>query len=124
MKKKIRLGDLIDSYHNTNNSEGYRVYRDGWCECYGTVPAPYATFVTINLPKSFKNNSSNGASENNEVITYTPQVGAGSPSTLSGAFISSNQIQVFQINSAKSSLWIKYLARGYLTDEEMSKYDL
>ncbi len=119
-ENKIQVGDLIDSYHNANNTEGYRVYKDGWCECYGTVSTPHVTLVTVDLPKAFKN----GSGVNNEVITYTPQVGAGSPSTLSGAFISSNQIQVFQMNTANSSIWVKYIARGYLTDEEMSAYNL
>ena len=130
-QNKIRLGDLIDSYHNANNTEGYRVYKDGWCEhwgLYGNLPCNSITEVT--LLKHFKlvNNSNwhvNTYKDYGGVQVTCSQVGYGYISTLSGAFSASNKIKLYhQHSEGKAGMSVKWEAKGYLTDEEMSTYNL
>jgi hypothetical protein len=127
--KKFR-SDLIDSYHNANNTEGYRVYKDGWCECYGSAFAmqPQVDNV-ITLPKNFKiiseeANLPHDCCLDNTVMITPSHTGFTPSSTISGAFLSSNKIKLFNSNEIKAVMSLKWEARGYLTDEEMNKYDL
>lgn len=60
----------------------------------------------------------------NFIETDCAQCNFGSYSTISSGFLDSNHIRLYQENDAKALMQVRWLVKGYLTDEEMSKYDL
>ena len=129
-QNKIRLGDLIDSYHNASNTEGYRVYKDGWCEYWGyTINLTNDAMLEVTLSKHFKlvniaNWHRNTYKDYVGIKVNCAQLTFGAPSTTSGAFSGSNKIKIYQKNSSNASMDVKWEVKGYLTDEEMNKYNL